>query len=96
MVVTGMGQATPTIVTNSAGTGSQNIALPVVVGISDRGVPVLSATYLFGSIGAYLIEFQVPTDSPIGINQSLAVAALTNNGTTFVFGNQAYLAAVTD
>jgi uncharacterized protein (TIGR03437 family) len=96
MVVTGMGQGTPTIVTNSAGTGSQNIALPVVVGISDRGVPVFSATYLFGSIGAYLIEFQVPTDSPVGTNQSLAVAALTNNGTTFVFGNQAYLAAVTD
>ena len=96
MVVTGMGQGTPTIVTNSAGTGNQNIALPVVVGISDRGVPVLSARYLFGSIGAYLIEFQVPTDSPVGVNQSLAVAALTNNGTTFVFGNQAYLAAVTD
>jgi len=96
MVVTGMGQGTPTIVTNSAGTGNQNIALPVVVGISDRGVPVLSARYLFGSIGAYLIEFQVPTDSPVGINQSLAVAALTNNGTTFVFGNQAYLAAVSD
>jgi uncharacterized protein (TIGR03437 family) len=96
MVVTGMGQATPTIVTNSAGTGSQNITLPVVVGISDRGVPVLSATYLFGSIGAYLIEFQVPADSPVGTNQSLAVAALTNNGTTFVFGNPAYLAAVSD
>jgi len=96
MVVTGMGQTTPAVSTNAPGTGSQNIALPVVVGISDRGVPVLSARYLLGSIGAYLIEFQVPTDSPVGANQSLAVAALTNNGTTFVFGNQAFLAAVTD
>ncbi|HSP67088.1 MAG TPA: Ig-like domain-containing protein [Bryobacteraceae bacterium] len=96
MVVTGMGQGTPTIVTNSAGTGTQNIALPVVVGISDRGVPVLSARYLFGSIGAYLIEFQVPTDSPVGPNQSLAVAVLTNNGTNYVFGNPVFLPAVTD
>ena len=94
MVVTGMGQGIPTIITNSAGTGAQNIALPVVVGISDRGVPVLSARYLVGSIGAYLIEFQVPTDSPIGVNQNLAVAALTNNGTTFVFGNPVFLPAV--
>jgi uncharacterized protein (TIGR03437 family) len=94
MVVTGMGQGTPPIVTNSAGNGTQNIALPVVVGISDRGVPVLSARYLVGSIGAYLIEFQVPTDSPIGPNQNLAVAALTNNGTTFVFGNPVLLPAV--
>jgi uncharacterized protein (TIGR03437 family) len=96
IVVTGMGQTTPAVSTNSPGTGSQNIALPVVVGISDRGVPVLSARYLLGSIGAYLIEFQVPADSPVGPNQSLAVAALTNNGTTFVFGNQAFLAAVTN
>jgi hypothetical protein len=91
-----MGQTNPAAVTNSPGTGSQNIALPVVVGISDRGVPVLSARYLVGSIGAYLIEFQVPTDSPIGPNQPLAVAGLTNNGTTFVFGNPSYLAAVTN
>ena len=96
MVVTGLGQTTPPIVTNSAGSGVQTVAVPVVVGISDRGVPVSTATYLFGSIGAYLVKFQVPADSPIGPNQSLAVAALTNNGTTFVFGNNAYLAAVTD
>jgi uncharacterized protein (TIGR03437 family) len=94
MVVTGMGQTTPPISTNSAGTGSQNITLPVVVGISDRGVPVLSARYLVGSIGAYLIEFQVPGDSPIGTNQSLAVAVLTNNSTTYVFGNPVFLPAV--
>jgi len=96
MVVTGLGQTTPPIVTNSAGSGIQTVAVPVVVGLSDRGVPVSTATYLFGSIGAYLVKFQVPTDSPIGPNQALAVAALTNNGTTYVFGNPVYLAAVTD
>jgi uncharacterized protein (TIGR03437 family) len=96
MVVTGLGQGTPTIVTNSAGTGTQNVTLPVVVGISDRGVPVLSATYLFGSIGAYLVKFQVPTDSPIGVNQALAIAVLTNNGTNYVFGNPVFLPAVTE
>ena len=94
MVVTGLGQATPAIVTNSAGTGSQNVNLPVVVGISDRGVPEFSARYLQGSIGAYLVDFQVPIDSPIGPDQNLAIAVLTNNGTTFVFGNQVFLPAV--
>jgi hypothetical protein len=36
----------------------------------------------------------VPPDSPIGTNQSLAVAVLINNGTTFVFGNPVFLPAV--
>ncbi|HEY2844060.1 MAG TPA: Ig-like domain-containing protein [Bryobacteraceae bacterium] len=94
MVVTGLGQTTPAILTNSAGTGSQNVNLPVVVGISDSGVQELSARYLVGSVGAYIVEFVVPADSPIGPERNLAVAVLTNNATTFVFGNQAFLAAV--
>ncbi|MCU1336220.1 MAG: hypothetical protein JWO19_1801 [Bryobacterales bacterium] len=94
MVATGLGQGTPTIITNSAGTGSQNVNLPIVVGVSDRGVPVLSARYLVGSIGAYLVEFQIPADAPTGTDQSLALAALTNNGTTFVFGNPVFLPGV--
>jgi hypothetical protein len=64
------------------------------VGLSDRGVPEFSARYLQGSIGAYLVDFQVPIDSPIGPDQNLAIAVLTNNGTTFVFGNQVFLPAV--
>ena len=93
MVVTGLGQVTPAALTNSAGTGSQNVNLPIAVGINDRGVPVLSARYLFGSIGAYLIEFTVPEDATLGNEQDLLIAALVN-GTTYVFGNVAYIPGV--
>ena len=93
MVVTGLGQVTPTATTNSAGTGSQNVNLPIAVGINDRAVPVLSARYLFGSIGAYLIEFQVPNDATLGNDQDLLIAALVN-GTTYVFGNVAFVPGV--
>ena len=93
MVVTGLGQATPTLITNSAGTGGQNVNIPIVVGVHDNGVAVLSARYLAGYIGAYLVEFQLPANAPTGTDQSLAVAARVND-TTFVFGNPVFLPGV--
>ena len=94
MVVTGLNQTTPAIVTNSAGTiGVQNVNLLVEVGVHDNGVPVLSARYLFGSVGAYLVEFQIPANAPLGTDQSLAVVAFIN-GTTPVFGNSVFLPGV--
>ncbi len=93
MVVTGLGQVTPTATTNSAGTGAQNVNLPIAVGINDRAVPVLSARYLAGYIGAYLVEFTVPNDATLGNDQDLLIAALVN-GTTYVFGNVAFVPGV--
>jgi uncharacterized protein (TIGR03437 family) len=93
LVVTGLGQGTPAIITNSAGTGAQNVNLPIAVGVHDNGVPVLSARYLVGSIGAYLVDFQIPLDAPTGPDQSLAIAARVND-TTFVFGNSVFLPGV--
>ena len=94
MVVTGLGQVTPAAATNSAGTGSQDVNLPIIVGVSDRGVPVLSARYLIGTVGAYLIEFQIPLDAPIGPDQALAVAALNKRARHIVFGNPVFLPGV--
>src|SRR5579872_535598 len=94
LMVTGLGQTTPALITNSAGTGSQTVNLPVAVFLSGTGLPALSATYLFGSIGTYLVEFQVPSNSPVGLDQPLLVVAVVNNGQTFVTGNTVLLANV--
>jgi len=84
VVVTGLGQTNPTLVTNSVGTGTQNVILPTAVFLSGRGVPGLSARYLFGWIGAYLVEFQVPTDSAIGPDQTLIVVETSADGNDFL------------
>jgi len=94
VVVTGLGQATPTLVTNSVGTGTQNVNLPVAVFLGDKGLPALSARYLFGWVGAYLVEFQVPADAPTGPDQKLIVVALVNNAQDFVVGNTVLLPGV--
>jgi len=66
------------------GTGTQNVILPTAVFLSGRGVPGLSARYLFGWIGAYLVEFQVPTDSAIGPDQTLIVVETSADGNDFL------------
>jgi uncharacterized protein (TIGR03437 family) len=92
MVVTGLGLVTPAASTGATGTGSQDVNLPIIVGVSDGGVPVLSARYLIGSVGAYLVEFEIPLDSPVGTDRSLAIAAL--DGDQYKFGNPVFLPGV--
>ena len=95
VVVTGLGQATPTLITNSAGTGSQNVNLPTAVFLSGRGVPGISAQYLFGWVGAYLVEFQVPSDSAIGPDQPLVVVETSADGSNFLgVSNTVFMPAV--
>jgi uncharacterized protein (TIGR03437 family) len=84
VVVTGLGQTNPKLVTNSVGTGAQNVILPAAVFLSDRGIPALSARYLYGWVGAYLVEFQVPVDSPTGPDQKLIVVATSPDGNDFL------------
>ena len=94
VVVTGLGLVTPAPVTNAAGTGSQDVVLPTVVGLSNNGIAVISARYMAGFIGAYLVEFEVPLDSPIGPDQALAVAAGPFSDGTYIFGNPVFLPGV--
>ena len=84
VVATGLGQATPTLITNSAGTGSQNVILPTAVFLNGRGIPGLSARYLFGWVGAYLVEFQIPADAATGVDQNLLVVETSTDGNTFL------------
>lgn len=84
VVVTGLGQTTPTLVTNSVGTGTQNVNLPTLVFMGDRVMPGLSARYLFGWVGAYLVEFQLPKDAPTGPDQQLLVVETSPDGNDFL------------
>jgi uncharacterized protein (TIGR03437 family) len=89
MYVTGMGQTTPPITTDSAGTGSEVIPpSQVVVGVNNSPVTVTLAEYEQGQIGVYFIFFTIPVTAATGTNQPLAVEV---NG---VFGNAVYLPAI--
>jgi uncharacterized protein (TIGR03437 family) len=94
MYVTGLGQVSPAISTNSAGTvgTTQSVNLPVIAGVDNAGVPVVFAQYATGYIGVYIVGFQIPQNAPTGTDQPLAVAVLVNG--QLVFGNPTYLPAV--
>lgn len=92
LVVTGLGQTTPPAITNAVGIGNQNVNVPVIVGVNNQGVPVLSAQYLVGQVGAYIVGFQIPTTAATGPDQPLAIAAVVNGQA--VFGNPVLLPAV--
>jgi len=95
LVATGLGQVSPPTATNSAGIAGQNVSVQVVVGVSNAGVPVLSAQYAIDQIGAYVIEFTIPPGSPVGANQPLALAVIVNGASIFD-NRQIYLAAVSN
>ena len=89
MVVTGLGQVTPATSTDSAGIAGQNVALPVIVGLSGGGVPVVSATYQTGEIGIYVVGFTIPLTNQTGINQPLVLGVQVNG--QVAFSNTVYI-----
>lgn len=92
LVLTGLGQVSPATTTNAAGIGNQTVNLPVIVGVNNAGVPVTTAQYLVGSIGVYIVGFQIPANAPTGTDQPLAVAVVIGGQT--VFGNSVFLPGV--
>jgi len=102
MYVTGLGQTTPALFTNefdplvcdSTGEDCSPQVLPVnaqvVVGVNNNGVLVLSATYAYGMVGVYEVQFQVPKDTATGNSQPFAVAVY--QGTNLIFGNGSLIA----
>ncbi|HVN05681.1 MAG TPA: hypothetical protein VMT86_14765 [Bryobacteraceae bacterium] len=102
MYVTGLGQTTPALFTNefdplvcdSTGENCSPQVLPVnaqvVVGVNNNGVLVLSATYAYGMVGVYEVQFQVPQDTATGNSQPFAVALY--QGTDLLFGNGSLIA----
>jgi uncharacterized protein (TIGR03437 family) len=99
LIVTGLGQANPTLVSNNTG-DNQSVVLPVVVGVSNAGVPVLSAEYSPGLVGVYAVEFTIPTTTstgapwPTGPDQPLAIYATLPNGQQVFASGSTLLAGI--
>jgi uncharacterized protein (TIGR03437 family) len=87
MFVTGLGGTNPGVGTNQTSQPGVDavVSAPVVVGVNNAGVRVLSAMYARNLTGVYEVAFEVPSDTPGGGNIPLAVAV--QQGDQLVFGN---------
>lgn len=86
MVATGLGQVSPSTGTNDVGIPgvTQTVNLTVVVGLDVGGVPVVSAQYLPGSVGVYLVRFTIPANFPVtGADKNLSIGEVVNGNTIF-------------
>jgi uncharacterized protein (TIGR03437 family) len=88
LYVTGLGQATPTIATGAVGVADQVMVAPLVVGLNNGGVPLVSAVYGPGLIGIYVVTLQVPADTQTGPYQPVGLIAYDS-------ANNAYFAQST-
>jgi uncharacterized protein (TIGR03437 family) len=88
LYITGLGQATPTIATGLPGVANQTIVSPLIVGLNNGGVPLISAVYGPGLIGVYVVTLQVPADTQTGPYQPIGVIAYDS-------ANNAYFAQAT-
>lgn len=91
--VTGLGQTTPPAVTNAVGNGGQLVAAPLIVGVNDQGVRIVSASYAQGMIGVYWVAFEIPADAATGTYRSFSMAADNGSG-DLVFSNSSAIAAI--
>lgn len=73
LYVTGLGQAVPTIATNTAGVPNQTIVSTLIVGLNNAGVPLVSAVYAPGLIGVYVVTMHVPSDTATGPYQPVGL-----------------------
>ncbi len=89
--VTGLGQTTPAIATNRAGTGGQTVNAQIIGGVNNAGVLVVKAEYLAGQIGTYIVDIQIPTDTLQGSYQPIAVAVQPPDGGPLIFGNGVFI-----
>jgi uncharacterized protein (TIGR03437 family) len=86
--VTGLGQVTPAAATGAAGVPGQAVNAPLIVGLNGGGVPLISATYVQGSVGVYAVTFNVPANTATGSAEPLAVVAYDSAG-NFYFSQSA-------
>jgi uncharacterized protein (TIGR03437 family) len=94
--VTGLGQVTPATATGDAGIPGQSMlpnakgAPPLIVGLNNSGVPLISADYAPGMVGVYVITLQVPLDAKTGPYQPLGIVAFDSANKAY-FANSTYL-----
>jgi uncharacterized protein (TIGR03437 family) len=83
---TGLGQTTPATATNRTGVPGQTVLAPMVAGVNDAGVRIVSAEYLQGAVGIYVIAIEVPMTTATGPGQSLGFGVQGADG-NMVFAN---------
>ena len=57
--------------------------VPLVIGVADAGVDVISATYGTELIGVYVVTFMVPADAPSGPDANFGIAVNLNGNLMF-------------
>jgi uncharacterized protein (TIGR03437 family) len=85
---TGLGQVSPATGTNRAGLSNQeqNVLAPIIVGVNNEGVRVVSSQLQPGAVGVYVVAFEVPANTAPGTSRPFAIAAVGGDGQP-VFGN---------
>jgi len=78
--VTGLGQVTPAEGTGVAGKPGETVIAPLLIGLNGSGVPLISADYVQGLIGVYVVTFHVPATTATGAAQPMAVVAYDSTG----------------
>ena len=80
--VTGMGQASPFITTNTPGTGNQRVNGSVIVGINNEGISARFEDTIYAPtlIGVYIVTFRMPATTPTGLNRPFVVAVQAPDG----------------
>jgi uncharacterized protein (TIGR03437 family) len=80
LYVTGLGPVTPAASTGDAGIPGQAVVVPLIIGLNNSGVPLISANYVQGLIGVYAVTFHVPAVTATGPAEPLAVVAYDSAG----------------
>jgi uncharacterized protein (TIGR03437 family) len=88
--LTGLGQVSPATATGQAGVAGQSIVAPLIIGLNNGGVPLISAEYAPGSVGVYSITLQVPADTKTGPYQPLGVVVFDSSNKAY-YANSTYL-----
>lgn len=89
--VTGLGRTNSAAFTNAYGGADQKVIAPVIVGINDAGVRVISAEYAQNLIGVYVVTFEVPADTTPGQFRNFGLAVDAGGG-NLVFANGSTIA----
>ena len=81
--VTGMGQASPFIATNTPGTGNQRVNGSVIVGVNNEGISARFEDTIYAPtlIGVYIVTFRMPANTTTGLNRPFVVAVQAPDGT---------------
>lgn len=82
----GLGQTSPTLLTNRVGIPNQSVLATIAVGINNAGVEVVAVNAAQNLVGIYEVDFVVPIDAATGPNQPLGFIAQAAGGQP-VYGN---------